>query len=65
MAFEELAYGVPVVGIVIGLAGLLAAEAFHGVEYLLWVGGFVALVSVGLLTIMIGREAPPADAEGH
>lgn len=65
MAFDEFTYALPVFGIVVGLAALLSAEAFHGLEYLLWVGGVVALLSVGALTWMISRHDPPADAGGH
>jgi hypothetical protein len=65
MASEGFAYAVTVIGVVVGLAALLAAEAFHGVEYLLWVGGAIALASVGGLTLLISQYDPPADAHEH
>jgi hypothetical protein len=65
MAFEGFAYASAIVGVVVGLAALLAAEYFHGLDVLLWIGGGVALCSVGLLTALIARTDPPADAAEH
>lgn len=62
MRFEGFAYAFAVFGVVLGMAGLLAAEYFHGVEYLLTVGGVLALVSVGAITVLIGRTEPPEGA---
>jgi hypothetical protein len=42
-----------------GVAALLAGEFFHGVEYLVNVGGAVALLAVAGLTAAIARSPPP------
>jgi hypothetical protein len=60
MAFEGFAYFGAVVGIVLGMAALLSAEYFHGVEFLLPVGGGLALLSVGAITFLVSRHDPPA-----
>lgn len=53
------------VALVAGVAGMLSAEYFHGVEFLLPVGGAVALLAVGGITANIARAEPPADAAGE
>jgi len=63
MGFEGFAYLAGVVGVAIGMAGLLAAEYFHGVEFLLPVGGVVALLSVGVITVLVSRHDPPAHGD--
>lgn len=50
------------VALTAGVAGMLAAEYFHGVHFLLWVGGAVALLAMGGITAAIARADPPADA---
>ncbi|NHN41374.1 hypothetical protein G9C85_06945 [Halorubellus sp. JP-L1] len=63
MGFEGFAYLAGVVGVAIGMAGLLAAEYFDGVDILLPVGGVVALGSVGAITYLVSRHDPPAHGE--
>lgn len=63
MRFEGFAYLGAVLGIVLGMVALLAAEYFHGVEFLLPVGGALALASVGAITFLVSRADPPAHAE--
>jgi len=58
-------YGAVVFGVVVGMAALLAAEFFHGLDVLLPVGGAVAMVAVGALTVLIGLHESPADAAGE
>ncbi|WP_323675513.1 hypothetical protein [Halorubellus sp. PRR65] len=64
MAFEGFAYLAAVVGVALGMVGLLAAEYFHGVDFLLPAGGGLALASVGAITFLISRHDPPAHDEG-
>lgn len=63
MAFEGFAYLAAVVGVALGMAGLLAAEYSHGLDFLLPAGGVVTLASVGLIIVLIGRHDPPETAE--
>lgn len=60
--FTGYVYGAVVFGVVLGMAGLLAAEFFHGLHFLLPVGGAIAMIAVGALTVLIGLHEPPADA---
>jgi hypothetical protein len=46
-----------------GVAALLAGEFFHGVGYLMPVGGALALLAVGALTAAIGRVDPPESTD--
>lgn len=41
--------------LVVGTAALLAGEFFHGVEFLVYVGGALALLAVGGLTANIAQ----------
>lgn len=54
-------YGVLVLALTAGVAAMLAAEFFHGVHFLLWVGGGVAILAVAGMTAAISRADPPAD----
>lgn len=63
--FTGYVYGTVVLGVVLGMAALLAAEFLHGLDVLLPVGGALAMVAVGALTVLIGRSDPPADASGE
>lgn len=62
MAQSGAVYAVLLVALTAGVAGMLAAEFFHGVHYLLYVGGVVALLAVGGITGAIARVDPPEDA---
>jgi hypothetical protein len=55
---EGTFYGVVLLGVILGVAGLLAGEFFHGVAVLVPAGGAVALLSVGALTAGIARATP-------
>jgi|AntRauTorcE11898_2_1112593.scaffolds.fasta_scaffold36438_2 hypothetical protein len=63
MRFEGFAYFGAVLGVVLGMIALLSAEYFDGVEFLLPVGGVLALASVGAITLLVSRADPPAHAE--
>lgn len=65
MSLSGFAYAFAVLGVVVGMAALLAAEFFHGLDVLLPVGGALAMVAVGALTALVGRSDPPADATGE
>lgn len=66
MSREALGYGVAFLAIVAGLAGLLAGEYFHGLNYLVYAGGVVVLLGMGLLTYFVGQAEPDEPAaEGH
>jgi hypothetical protein len=51
---ETVAFGGPLAGIIVGLIVLLAGVPAGGANPVLLVGGFVALVSTGLLARNIG-----------
>lgn len=53
---EAIVYALAVIGVVVGLALLLAGEAFAGMGDLVPVGGVVALAAVGLLTVVVHRS---------
>jgi hypothetical protein len=59
-----VAYGGVLCLLIVGVAALLAGEFFHGVGYLVPVGGGLALLSVGGLTAAIARSPPPTRADG-
>ncbi|WP_251341694.1 hypothetical protein [Haloplanus halophilus] len=63
MARSGLVYGGVLLALTAGVAALLAGEFFHGVAYLVPVGGVLALLAVGGLTAAIARADPPATAE--
>jgi|GEM_PF-1198234 hypothetical protein len=63
MRFEGFAYAFAILGVVLGLVGLLSAEYFDGLDYLLTPGGALALASVGAITFLIGRTEPPEGVE--
>jgi cytochrome c biogenesis protein CcdA len=65
MAGDSFVYGAIVVVLTVGIASLLAGEFFHGVEYLVPVGGALALLAVGGLTAAIAREPVPESAGDH
>jgi hypothetical protein len=56
MPDDAVTYSAILVALVVGVGALLAGEFFHGVEYLITVGGVVALAAVGGLTVAIARE---------
>lgn len=62
MRFEGFAYLFAVVGVALGMAGMLAAEGLEGVHVLLPVGGALAVLGVGAITVLIGLTEPPEDA---
>lgn len=57
MPKESVTYSVILLVMTVGVAALLAGEYFHGIGYLVWVGGAVALVAVGGLTLAIGQAS--------
>jgi cytochrome c biogenesis protein CcdA len=57
-------YGAVLVGVTVGVAALLAGEFFHGVDYLIPVGGGVALLAVGALTVGVSRSEPATTGGG-
>ncbi|WP_251329147.1 hypothetical protein [Haloplanus pelagicus] len=59
-----VAYGGVLCLLIVGVAALLAGEFFHGVGYLVPVGGGLALLAVGGLTAAIARSPPPTRADG-
>ena len=54
MRREPLLFGLTVLGVVVGLAILLTAEAVGAGETMIVFGGVIALVAVGGLTGLIG-----------
>jgi len=54
MQREPLVFGLTVLGVVVGLAILLAAEATDAGETMIVLGGVIALVAVGGLTGLVG-----------
>lgn len=58
MPHEALTYTALLAVMTAGVAGLLAGEYFHGVEYLVPAGGVLALLAVGGLTLAISRAEP-------
>ncbi|WP_232702557.1 hypothetical protein [Halobacterium wangiae] len=65
MGRDPLVYGAIVGVLTVGIAALLAGEFFHGVGYLVPVGGALALLAVGGLTAAIAREPVPESASDH
>lgn len=62
MAQSGAVYGGLLLALTAGVAGLLAGEYFHGVGYLVYVGGGLALLAVGGITGAIALVDPPEDA---
>ena len=60
MRGAPIAFAAAVVGVVFGVAALLAGEAWTGYESLVPVGGAVALLSVGALTLTVDRLESPS-----
>lgn len=56
MPSESVTYTLIMIALIAGVAAMLAAEYFHGLEVLLPAGGVVALVAVGGLTLAISRS---------
>ena len=54
MQREPLVFGLTVIGVVVGLAILLVAEATDAGETMIVLGGLIALVAVGGLTGLVG-----------
>lgn len=54
MQREPLVFGLTVLGVVVGLAILLVAEATDAGETMIVLGGLIALVAVGGLTGLVG-----------
>lgn len=55
MPSEAATYALILVALIVGVAAMLIAEFYHGVEFLLPTGGALALVAVGGLTLAISR----------
>ncbi|WP_336036608.1 hypothetical protein [Halobacterium yunchengense] len=64
MAQSGAVYVALLAALTAGVAGMLAAEFFHGLDVLLWAGGGLALAAVAGITAAVSRADPPADA-GH
>lgn len=66
MASNSLVFGLVVLGVTAGVGMVVMAEAFHGLEILLPLGGVVGLLAIAGLTalVMAVDEPPDADA-GH
>lgn len=54
---DVLLFGVPTVGVVVGVAGVLLAEGAEGFDHLLPLGGAVLLLSMALLTVGVDQSA--------
>lgn len=65
MGHDAFVFGGLMVAMTAGIAALLAGEFFHGVGYLMPVGGALALLSVGGLTAAIARQPVPESAGDH
>lgn len=65
MAQSGGVYAVLLLALTAGVAGLLAGEFFHGVGYLVYVGGALALLAVAGITGAIAQVDPPEDAAGE
>lgn len=66
MVHAALGYGLSLVALVAGVGALLAGEYFSGVEVLVPVGGVLALLAVGGITVLVSRAEPDhAEAGGH
>lgn len=61
MPQDAVVYSTVLVMLVAGTAAMLAAEFFHGVHYLLYVGGALDLLAIGGLTAAISRAGSPAE----
>lgn len=64
MAHEGFLYTGLLLVLTAGIASLLSGEFFHGVEYLVPVGGVLAMVSVAGVTFLVSRADVPEEAEG-
>lgn len=65
MANNPLVFGLLVLGVAAGVGMVVLAEAFHGLEMLLPIGGVVGLLAVaGLTTAIVAVDEPPG-AESH
>lgn len=60
MSSDSTVFGASVLITVVGLIALLIGEATP-LDELIWVGGAVALVGVGLLTLRIARLPAPSE----
>lgn len=56
MSNGYVTYGIPVLGVVAGLAVLLYSEYTHSPAMVTYSGGVVVLLAVGLMTAAIARE---------
>lgn len=66
MSDNPLAFTVSVLGVVLGLALLLYAEAMGMSRTYVVAGGAVVIVAVGVLTVAIARlDEPEGEAGGH
>lgn len=55
MPSEAVTYAAIMVALIVGVAAMLIAEFYHGLEILLPTGGALALLAVGGLTLAISR----------
>lgn len=62
---ETLAFALPVLGTVVGLAVLVAGEALPHAETLVWVGGAICILAVGWLVYLVAKIPDPPDADAH
>lgn len=56
MSNGYVTYGVPVLGVIAGLAILLYSEYTHSSEMITYSGGLVIVLAVGLLTAAIAQD---------
>jgi hypothetical protein len=65
MVHAVIGYGLSLLALVVGVGALLAGEYFHGVETLVPVGGVLALLAVGGITLLVSRAEPDQHGAGN
>lgn len=63
---NSLVFGLLVLGVMAGVGMVVLAEAFHGLEILLPIGGVVGLLAIaGLTGAIMSVDAPESPDAGH